>query len=897
MDPDWRPRHPDDPTPEGWVNPDSLKGLSEHFRAATAGTGPAPEEPLAHPAEAMGTGTGPVPRGTGREPPAVDILEPASRAPAAPRRGFMRLPDRAPASRDGESASDSRVDAPAAAAPDQEWKPRGAARREARAAAWAAQEPAKATAASVPDLSAGRGEEPAPEQPLANPSELPAAASAAPAGEISAPPARPSATVPDLTPGVPGGPPAAGNPTAATGPGFARGLAPVAAGAPPSGSASVNETPGPASRDRESASDPRVDPQLPATAAFDHAKPGALPAGSRQSFFNPVTNRLAPEQQKSVPEGDGPPPAFLGDHQNRPTGRERAQRRDGRPVEPRPYANPALLPASRGHGDDESPATPQPGDRVSPEARIARTQGNADPEAAFGAAASSVDPRAYWQRFELPGGAAPIEVRRQVPPDLGGGLPKGSGYDRAARGQTVEGRGEGYTPRARAFQHLPEGRRPVDNPVDSGDGFAGTPEQRGRRATAQIWQPSWQRGEEGGRRNGAGTPSSEGHSAVPPTLPEGPAASRHGLGSLSAKHESGRGGAAAIGKDSTGGWSYGTYQLAAGRGSMEPFLGALGRSAPEMAAKLQAAGGDAAARAGTPEFRAAWKALAADPAFAAAQHKHIERTHYDPLARTAGKLGVDLEGRTAALRDVVWSTAVQHGPGQLEGKRGPNGGADVLQDALRSLGARTPEAAAALPDEKIAGAIYEQRRSRFGNSRPDERASVMRRFDEEGPQALARIAAEKRERETVSLAQRETPKLPAESAPPDPAASPGRTSAPSVGVGGNRPDTPSLSTSAPALAVSDPVLPLSSKNAVVSPTPADSGVEGVGPGGGGTPLAQADRAAAQASTSGRQEISGTFQVEPIRVEHTNGRTGEVTGVDYLPVRTVAAPRPWGMPSR
>ena len=59
---------------------------------------------------------------------------------------------------------------------------------------------------------------------------------------------------------------------------------------------------------------------------------------------------------------------------------------------------------------------------------------------------------------------------------------------------------------------------------------------------------------------------------------------------------------------------------------------------------------------------AAWKELARDPAFRAAQDSFIKATHYDPfIQREREKLEVDINTRSLALQNVAWSTAVQLG--------------------------------------------------------------------------------------------------------------------------------------------------------------------------------------------------------------------------------------------
>lgn len=129
------------------------------------------------------------------------------------------------------------------------------------------------------------------------------------------------------------------------------------------------------------------------------------------------------------------------------------------------------------------------------------------------------------------------------------------------------------------------------------------------------------------------------------------------LGALSERFESGERGAGAVssGKGDPGGVSYGIWQLSSRAGTAAAFVAAEG--APWR-------GDFAGAAPGSPAFSAAWQAIAAgEPdAFAAAQHAFIERTHYRPaVAAVLRGTGFDLDLRHAAVRDAVWSVAVQHG--------------------------------------------------------------------------------------------------------------------------------------------------------------------------------------------------------------------------------------------
>ncbi len=132
----------------------------------------------------------------------------------------------------------------------------------------------------------------------------------------------------------------------------------------------------------------------------------------------------------------------------------------------------------------------------------------------------------------------------------------------------------------------------------------------------------------------------------------------HELGALSARYEtSGRGpGTVSTGRGDAGGVSYGSYQLATRLGRPDEFLQHEGKAWAEQFG---------AAKPGSQPFSRIWKAIAArEPAaFHRAQHAFIKRTHYDvqiDLVRRA--TGIDLDRWSNAVRDAIWSTAVQHGP-------------------------------------------------------------------------------------------------------------------------------------------------------------------------------------------------------------------------------------------
>jgi hypothetical protein len=172
------------------------------------------------------------------------------------------------------------------------------------------------------------------------------------------------------------------------------------------------------------------------------------------------------------------------------------------------------------------------------------------------------------------------------------------------------------------------------------------------------------------------------------------------LGKLSEKYESGgRGpGTVSTGRGDPGGVSYGTYQLASKIGRADAFVK---RYYPEEFKGLQG---------GTPEFTVKWKELAAKDTAGLRknEHEYIKETHYDPqVKKLETELKLDLSKRSAALRDVVWSVAVQHGPRT-----------DLIVTAVKPLlgsgGIKD------VSDEEIIHAVYAER------GRKDENGKLVR---------------------------------------------------------------------------------------------------------------------------------------------------------------------------
>ena len=204
------------------------------------------------------------------------------------------------------------------------------------------------------------------------------------------------------------------------------------------------------------------------------------------------------------------------------------------------------------------------------------------------------------------------------------------------------------------------------------------------------------------------------------------------LGTLSAKYETGgRGpGVVSSGAGDPGGVSYGSYQMATKMGVPQKFVKQPGFPWLADFQNLTA---------GTADFTACWKRIAANEtdAFQKCQHEYIKKTHYDLLAaKILSDDGLDVNTRSRALQDVVWSTAVQHG-----------GATSMVHKALANVTCAKTDPAF---DEQLIRAIYAGRGRKkpdgnlvyFSKSSPNVQKGVANRFKNELTDALAMLAKE-----------------------------------------------------------------------------------------------------------------------------------------------------------
>ena len=198
-----------------------------------------------------------------------------------------------------------------------------------------------------------------------------------------------------------------------------------------------------------------------------------------------------------------------------------------------------------------------------------------------------------------------------------------------------------------------------------------------------------------------------------------PISVKPGLGGMAAAFESGKAGSSAIGWDSTGGTSYGKYQIAAKTGTMDKFMDHLKKTNPEAFERLSAAGPSDAGKGG--KFAEEWKKLASEGKLQQSEHEFIKATHFDK--GVGGLKDQNLKGmieKSKALQEVMWSTSVQHG----------GGGASGIFNKVYKEG---------MSEQDLIKAIYAERGTRFGSSTAQVRASVQGRFAKEQELALGMI--------------------------------------------------------------------------------------------------------------------------------------------------------------
>lgn len=194
------------------------------------------------------------------------------------------------------------------------------------------------------------------------------------------------------------------------------------------------------------------------------------------------------------------------------------------------------------------------------------------------------------------------------------------------------------------------------------------------------------------------------------------------LGELSAKYESnGDPGTISTGVGDIGGKSYGAWQLASNMGSVDKFISFLKTKNAYYYNELSTAKQLDGNKFGT-NFDNAWKNIAKNDrdGFLELQRQYIKMTYYDVSAASLLKnYNFNIEEHSWALKNVLWSTSVQHG-------------ASGAVNIFKTVGLDRSE-------RDLIIAIYDERSKvdkYFYSSSKEVQAAVKKRFENEKNDAL-----------------------------------------------------------------------------------------------------------------------------------------------------------------
>lgn len=201
------------------------------------------------------------------------------------------------------------------------------------------------------------------------------------------------------------------------------------------------------------------------------------------------------------------------------------------------------------------------------------------------------------------------------------------------------------------------------------------------------------------------------------------------LGALSAKYESnGRAGVIANNPGDYGGKSYGAWQFSSKTGSLESFVNSLKNTNYEYFNILVQAKAMDGNNYGS-NFDNAWQTLAKidNEGFLTLQYNYVKSAFYDKAAdKLKSNYNFDINSRSNALKNVLWSTAVQHGV---------NGSVNLFSKVNLNGS-----------DKEIINEIYNERQKvniYFRSSSIDVRKSVYNRFNREREDALSMLQNER----------------------------------------------------------------------------------------------------------------------------------------------------------
>lgn len=221
------------------------------------------------------------------------------------------------------------------------------------------------------------------------------------------------------------------------------------------------------------------------------------------------------------------------------------------------------------------------------------------------------------------------------------------------------------------------------------------------------------------------------------TIPAGtPPVEGWEIGQTSEKYESGGRGPGTINNylssEDPGGASYGTYQFASYLPEFRP-SGKARQSAKgsPLLTYLQASRFGSfftGLSPATPAFDAKWTELGSSQkdAFEKDQHDYIKRKYYDVMVSNLKREGLDLTKFGPPVQDLIWSTAVQFGPGKTSIFKVPLEGKSELTDK---------DIVNIVTEYKVATVS-----STFRSSTPSDQASVASRWRSERLDLLRMVA-------------------------------------------------------------------------------------------------------------------------------------------------------------
>ncbi|WP_231889188.1 hypothetical protein [Mangrovibacter phragmitis] len=220
----------------------------------------------------------------------------------------------------------------------------------------------------------------------------------------------------------------------------------------------------------------------------------------------------------------------------------------------------------------------------------------------------------------------------------------------------------------------------------------------------------------------------------------------YNLGTLSSKYETGGRGSQTVsgGVGDAGGVSYGAYQMTSKttkkiHGHLQSIVGGTVKvfiSDSTFKWKNEFSG----LTPGSSEFTSKWKELVRkNPGeFKEIEHGFIRKTHFDKLVtHIFSETNVDIRYHSHTLNDVIWSTAVQHGPSS-----------NVVINAMKIVGGDVYECKEY--DQELINAIYDERGKKntegnliyFSKNSKEVQDGVSDRFISEKKEALERLKNE-----------------------------------------------------------------------------------------------------------------------------------------------------------